>query len=159
MGHIELPVPVYHATFMDQTLRLLRARCAYCNHFKLRRADINRFVCKLHLIQYGLLEESKRIELLQTQRQKPTSTTAGLSVGSDVSEDEDTDDGTDDLIERRNDFVKVAIKKAGGRKNMAAIAGDKVESAAEERRAVVKDFMADLTKPKACDSCKGYART
>ncbi|KAI0591603.1 DNA-directed RNA polymerase [Pyrenophora tritici-repentis] len=53
-GHIELPVPVYHLTFMDQLLRLLRGTCAYCHHTKLARTTINEFVSKLRLIRCGL---------------------------------------------------------------------------------------------------------
>ncbi|MCJ1473648.1 hypothetical protein MMC13_002299 [Lambiella insularis] len=154
MGHIELPVPVYHATFLDQTLRLLRARCAYCSRLKLRLVDINRFVCKLRLIQYGLLEEAQKIELLQIKRE---SRAAGVAVANGVSDDEESDEDPDNLIERRNDFVKQAIKNAGGRKHMVAAAGDKVEAAAEERRTVIKEFMASITKPKECNSCKGIS--
>ncbi|MCJ1295657.1 hypothetical protein MMC34_007221 [Xylographa carneopallida] len=157
IGHIELPVPVYHATFFDQTLRLLRARCAYCSRLKLRRLDINRFVCKLRLLQYGLLREAEQIELLQVKRKKLAFTNGDADMGTNVSEDDDSDDDPDDLIERRNEFVKSAIKIAGGRRHMVAIAGDKVEATAEERRVVIREFMASITKPKECNTCKGIS--
>ena len=149
-------MPVYHATFFDQTLRLLRARCAYCSRLKLRRLDINRFVCKLRLLQYGLLREAEQIELLQVKRKKLAFTNGDADMGTNVSEDDDSDDDPDDLIERRNEFVKSAIKIAGGRRHMVAIAGDKVEATAEERRVVIREFMASITKPKECNTCKGY---
>ncbi|MCJ1418378.1 hypothetical protein MMC32_004725 [Xylographa parallela] len=157
IGHIELPVPVYHATFMDQTLRLLRARCAYCSRLKLRRLDVNRSVCKLRLLQYGLLEEAEQIELLQVKMKSFASTSGDADLGSNVSEDDDSDDDPDDLIERRNEFVKTAIKKARGRGQMVTFEGDKVEAAAEERRAVIREFMASITKPKECNNCKGIS--
>ena len=156
IGHIELPVPVYHATFIDQTLRLLRARCAYCGRLKLRRLDVNRFVCKLRLLQHGLLEEAEQIELLQVKRESSALTNGDADVGTKVSEDDDSDDDPDDMIERRNEFVRTAIKKAGGKRHMVTIVGDKVEVAAEERRAVIREFMASITKPKECNTCKGY---
>ena len=140
---------------MDQTLRLLRARCAYCSRLKLRRLDVNRSVCKLRLLQYGLLEEAEQIELLQVKMKSFASTSGDADLGSNVSEDDDSDDDPDDLIERRNEFVKTAIKKARGRGQMVTFEGDKVEAAAEERRAVIREFMASITKPKECNNCKG----
>lgn len=150
VGHIELPVPVYHATFMDQVLRLLRAKCAYCSHLKLRRVDVDRFVCKLRLLQYGLLEESQEIESSPFGDKQSGDVVA---MGADSSGDEDED--PDVLMERRNQFVKQAIRQAGGKKFMREIAGDKVEAAAEERRAVIKEFLGTITVGRECGTCKG----
>ena len=143
---------------MDQTLRLLRATCAYCSHLKLRQVDVNRFVCKLKLIQYGLLEESQQFELLQLKTKQSRAAEEGVSSNVvDESEEESQDEDADDFIQRRNDYVKRAIRDAGGRKWLAANAGDKIESASEDRRSVIREFMASITKPKECSNCKGVS--
>ena len=149
-GHIELPVPVYHATFMDQLLRFLRGKCAYCNHLKLHPAEVNRFVCKLTLIRYGLLKEAAEIEEIHGKLDSP-----------DEAESEsagDSDNGiADDLVHRRNDFVQRAIKNLGGKTIAAAIAAEKTEAVTEERRVVLREFLASITKAKSCGSCKGVS--
>lgn len=138
---------------MDQVLRLLRAKCVYCSRLKLRPVDVNRFVCKLRLLQYGLLEESQEID--SSKFGKKQSAIPG-ATGTDDSADEEEDNDPDVVVERRNDFVKQAIKQAGGKKHMKEIAGDKVEATAEERRAVIKEFLGAITAGRECDSCKGY---
>jgi len=137
---------------MDQVLRLLRANCAYCSHLKLPRVEVNRFVCKLRLLQYRLIEESQEIEGFHIGTKPSTNVPA---VGTASSGDEEEDSDPDVLMERRNRFVKQAIRKAGGKKFMKEIAGDKVEAAAEERRAVIKEFLGVITAGKDCHSCKG----
>lgn len=137
---------------MDQVLRLLRAKCVYCNRLKLRPVDVNRFICKLRLLQYGLLEESQEIDSSQFGKKRSTKLGA---AGTDDSADEEEDNDPDVVIERRNDFVKQMIKQAGGKKYMKEIAGDKVEAAAEERRAVIKEFLGAITVGSECNSCKG----
>ena len=141
---------------MDQILRLLRSRCAYCSRFKLRRSDVNRFVCKLRLLRHGLLKETEQIELIQIKVKNSAFANGDTDVATNVSEDDDSDDSPEDLMERRNDFVKQAIRRCVGRIQIVATVSDKVEAAAEERRAVIREFMASITKPKECSSCKGY---
>ena len=110
-GHIELPVPCYHPTFMDQVLRLLRASCIYCGKLKLSRVHVNRFACKLRLVQYGLIKEIADLDDITAQmgaKGKATTTAAG---SSDEDDDEISGDAKE-LVETRDRFVKKAIKKA-----------------------------------------------
>ena len=137
---------------MDQALRLLRAKCAYCSHLKLPAVEINRFVCKLRLLQYGLIQESQEIENIHLAKKQPTDVAA---MGTDSSGDEDEESDPDVLVERRNEFVKRAIKQAGGKMFMKEIAGDKVEAAAEERRTVIKEFLSVITTGRDCSNCRG----
>ncbi|KAM5359034.1 hypothetical protein ACJZ2D_014788 [Fusarium nematophilum] len=57
-GHIQLPVPVYHPVFMDQAYRLLKATCVYCKGFRLPQKELHKYVCKLKLLQHGLIQEA-----------------------------------------------------------------------------------------------------
>ena len=150
-GHIELPVPVYHVTFMDQLLRLLRAKCAYCSHLRLHRPELHRYVCKLKLIQHGLLREAEELE----ENVRPKSARIkGISDLDDQSESEESED-EDDLTEQRNKYVKEKIKAAGGSSYKISVLVEKVEAISEERRKVVKDFLGVITKIRSCGNCKG----
>ena len=150
VGHIELPVPVYHVTFMDQLLRLLRAKCAYCSHLKLHPSEVNRFTCKLRLIEHGLVQEVEKLE------KKEFNSAARMvnGVNGEDSQGSEEDD-EDTLKQQRNIFVRDAIKKAGGSKHRDTVSSEKVEAVSEVRRAIIKEFLAAITKPKTCGICKG----
>lgn len=156
IGHIELPVPIYHVTFMSQLHLLLRAKCVYCSHLKLHPSEVNRFVCKLRLAECGLVEEVEELESihLQGKSQKRHDLNGSTSDGEEeieesVSEDEEI------LTRRREAFVKRAIKKHGGRRHLSSLAEEKVEYISEVRRKVIKEFFVASTKVKTCGTCKG----
>ncbi|MCJ1357129.1 MAG: hypothetical protein MMC33_007125 [Icmadophila ericetorum] len=157
VGHIELPVPVYHPTFMDQLLRLLRAQCVYCHHLKLIPQEVNRYACKLRLIRFGLLEEAEELENIQT---KDNSATGNVPNGSEMDVDETSNEdeaAPQQIIRRRTEFVNQAIKDAGGKGYLAAVARQKIEAVSGIRRAVVKEFLAAVIKPKTCGTCNGVS--
>ncbi len=141
---------------MDQLLRLLRAKCAYCNRLKMPRVEVNRFCCKLRLVRFGLLKEAEELEELQLKRKTPKGAGADRDVGSDNLESDESDDGdTDVLVQRRNDFVKRAIKRTRGSTRHFTSGSEKIEAAVEERRMIIKEFLAAITKVKTCGSCNG----
>ncbi len=144
-------MPVYHVTFMDQLLRLLKAQCAYCSHLRLHGTELNRYICKLRLIQHGLLREAQELE--ENVRPKGANVT-GISDLDDQAESDDSED-EDDITEQRNKFVKEKIRAAGGRNYRAAVVAEKVEAISEERRRVVKEFLGNITKVKSCGRCNG----
>ena len=89
-GHIELPVPVYHLTFMDQLLRLLRGKCAYCHNLKLARVQINEFVSRLRLIRCGLVKEANEMhEFIDVNKGKKS---------KDAAESEESEDDSQDIV-------------------------------------------------------------
>ena len=136
---------------MDQLLRLLRAKCAYCSHLRLQRSELNRYVCKLRLIQHGLLCE---VEELDENVQSKTVKIKGISDLDDQGESEESED-EDDLTEKRNTFVRDKIRAAGGSHLRAAVLLEKVEAISEERRKVVKEFLSTITQIKTCGHCNG----
>lgn len=156
MGHIELPVPVYHITFMNQLLQLLRARCVYCGRLKLDRAEINLAKCKLQLLQYGLLQEVQDLDKihLTTKLSKNLGMSGTTSSTDEESESEGEDKGS--LMQRRDTFVKYAVRKIVNQEYKAEVQGRKLEVVAEEKRAVVKNFLAMAPNVRTCGSCKGY---
>lgn len=142
---------------MDMVLRLMRARCIYCGHLKLPRAEVNRFTCKLRLIEHGLVQEVEELENIHLR-----STASKLrGIDPDIDTDGDSPDSEEEDLEtlkqRRLDFVARAIKKNSRTRSRLGTASEKIEAVAEVRRALVKEFLAAITKPKTCGNCKGVS--
>ncbi|KAF2259470.1 beta and beta-prime subunits of DNA dependent RNA-polymerase [Lojkania enalia] len=152
-GHIDLPVPVYHLTFMDQLLRLLRGKCGYCHKFKLSRVQINEYVSKLRLIRCGLVQEAndmhEHINFIGAKGQK-------TGIEDDGGESEEDGDG---IVGQRNDYVKKVMKRAGISKNSPRQPRYKNEAVAEARRQVIKEFYVEMGKSKKCRNCGGINPT
>ena len=142
---------------MDMVLRLMRARCIYCGHLKLPRAEVNRFTCKLRLIEHGLVQDVEELENihLRSTASKIRGIDPDIDTGEDSPESEEEDLET--LKQRRLDFVARAIKKNSRSKSRLGTASEKIEAVAEVRRALVKEFFAAITKPKTCGNCKGVS--
>ncbi|KAL7275542.1 hypothetical protein RUND412_001501 [Rhizina undulata] len=156
MGHISLPVPVYHPLFFDQMLRLLRSTCVFCFHLRMSKAAVNRFVCKLRLIQHGLLVEAEELDDLlvapkpKSKKGKESALAEEEGPGEFLEDDEED---VEDFIKRRNKFVERAIRKGAGKGS--SWSSTKILSVAEERRKVVKDFLSEVHRPKKCNNCLG----
>jgi DNA-directed RNA polymerase I subunit RPA1 len=144
-GHIELPVHVYNVTFFDQLYRLLRAQCVHCHRLKLARVQINAYICKLRLLQYGLVDDVAQIDTVMRN------TSSAPEEGED---DSDNEEDPESVMERRLKFVKERIRKAQKHgQNEGLIAGAKDPVAAEHRRELVKEFLKDIVAVKKCTSC------
>ncbi|KAL5334658.1 hypothetical protein BJX70DRAFT_377559 [Aspergillus crustosus] len=152
-GHIELPVHVYNVTHLDQLYRLLRAQCVFCHRFQMPRTQINLYICKLRLLQYGLVDA---VAVVDSMGMKVGGSKKGK--GADKSDDEEEDEDEDDLIARRNSYVKKTIREAqaaGLLKNI--LAGAKNPLAVEKRRDLIKEFFKDVVGAKKCASCSGMS--
>ncbi|KAF2877941.1 DNA-directed RNA polymerase I subunit RPA1 [Massariosphaeria phaeospora] len=151
-GHIELPVPVYHLTVMDQLLRLLRGKCGYCHRLKMSRVQANEYVSKLRLIRSGLVQQAndmnEHVDLSGATKKK-----------LDIAQDSDSDEDNNDVIGQRNDYVKKCMRQAGITKGTAHTVKTKNETTSEARRLVIKDFLAELNKSKKCRNCGGINPT
>ncbi|KAI4246633.1 MAG: hypothetical protein LQ352_006359, partial [Teloschistes flavicans] len=158
VGHIELPVPVYHVTYMNQLLLLLRAKCEFCGYLKLNPVEINRFTCKLRLIQYGLLKEAQDLEDIRPIAKSHHDVTMN-GVDSEQASSEEDESNTDDLQERRSEYVKRAIRRAKNENGQDLRTAAKVEAISEERRILVGEFLAAIRGAKSCARCKGISRS
>jgi DNA-directed RNA polymerase I subunit RPA1 len=135
---------------MDQVLRLLRAKCAYCHHLRMSRRDVNLYLCKLRLIQHGLTGPAEELENISD-----TTESIGIEDGESnhsVSEDEDT---VHRIITRRLEFVRRALKEA--RKSHWDWGSEKNENVAETRREVIKAFLKAMTAGRHCGNCNGIS--
>lgn len=146
-------MPVYHPTFLDQVLRLLRAQCAYCDGFRLPRRDIHRYICILRLLGHGLLHEAQLIDAFGENLH-------GLALPGvpavTVAEDSDGEDGgdADGIMRARDSYVRNAIQH-----NRSDVGRQKHEGAAETRTGHIAQFFRDIVKTRVCASCQGIAPT
>ncbi|KAJ5901840.1 DNA-directed RNA polymerase I subunit [Penicillium taxi] len=152
-GHIELPVPVYNVTFFDHIYRLLRAQCMYCHRLQMPRAVVNLYICKLRLLQYGLIDQVAVIETIGSFTGSKSKSSKSKANSDDSADDEDDDET---VMEKRIAFVNRSIKEAkkDGRLD-GLMAGAKNPIAAEHRRALVKTFLKDINGMRKCASCSG----
>ncbi|QDS71684.1 hypothetical protein FKW77_008128 [Venturia effusa] len=148
-GHIELPTRVYHPTYMDQCLRLLRGTCVYCNKLRMSRQDVNRYSCKLRLIHFGLLEDAHRLEEMMSSSKGKRKIGEEAASSSDTESDEDEEAGG--LIRERNEFTDKAIKRA-----RKAEVIEHNEALGEERKNVIRSFLADIARRPKCSNCGGH---
>ncbi|KAI0378411.1 beta and beta-prime subunits of DNA dependent RNA-polymerase [Hypomontagnella monticulosa] len=148
VGHIDLPVPVYHPVFMDQVLRLLRAQCQYCFRFRMRRGDISLVACKLRLLQFGLIDAANYLDDI-------TAETTGIEVEDENLSDGEEASGADKMIRMREVFTQNTLKKH--RLGTADIRKGKHEGASEARREVLKNFFKEMTKGRLCYTCQAIS--
>ncbi|KAK5683681.1 hypothetical protein LTS12_029174, partial [Elasticomyces elasticus] len=114
------------------------------------RVQTNAYVCKLRLLQYGLVDECGAID---ESGSKKGGKNKSAKDGEDSSDEEDDEE---DVIEKRNTYVKKCIREAHASGRLKAMmAGAKNPIAAEQRRTVIKDFFKDLVSFKKCANCSG----
>ncbi|KAK5114475.1 hypothetical protein LTR62_002410 [Meristemomyces frigidus] len=151
VGHIDMPVVCYHPTFMDQTLRLLRAMCIYCGKLKLARVQVERVKCKLRLVECGLLNEVQALD-----RMSAKAVTRGAAAAAAPSEEESSDDDADSnaksAIVRLQRFTAEAIRTA---KVNGTLDNAKNEATMNARRVIISEFMGKITQGKKCANCQG----
>ena len=135
---------------------LLRAKCIYCHHFRLAPIEINRIVCKLKLIQYGLVAEVEEIEKLSANSKTLEKDVVNGAAHSraESSDDESELEDTNLLARKRKSFIEKSIEEAEWR-DWRGEKQNKVEAVQSVRRAVVKEFLSTCGKPRACASCNG----
>jgi len=148
-GHIELPTPVYHPTFMDQCLRLLRAKCVFCHRLKTPRTEIHRYRCKLLLVDAGLLKEATEVDDI---RGSPNDENANHTA--EVCSDAESDEGfeTKEIERLREEFVQSHLKRV----KAGAIRQQSLEILVETRRGMIAEFFANIKQAK-CSTCGGIS--
>ncbi|RWA06234.1 hypothetical protein EKO27_g8870 [Xylaria grammica] len=147
-GHIELPIPVYHPVFMDQILRLLRAQCQYCFRLRMRRPEINLVVCKLRLLQFGLIDAANHLDDI-------TPETTDIEVDDEDMSSDEKNSVMDKVARMREVYTRQELKKC--RIAAVDIKKGKHEGASEARREVLKEFMRDMVKGRNCSTCNAIS--
>jgi DNA-directed RNA polymerase I subunit RPA1 len=127
------------------------------------RRQVNLFICKLQLLQYGLVSELGTLEKMRPSTVANPAHVVNGNAGRAVGDTHElgSDDGEDeeDFLQRREKFVAKCIRKAQKREGVEKHALLKNPAAAAERKAVVKTFLATMALVKQCHFCKGISPT
>ncbi len=123
------------------------------------RRQINLFICKLRLLQYGLVNELGELEEMRTSILAKSSRTVNgdralngiQEAGSDEEEDEE------DFLKRREKFVRRSIRIAQKRNPEERYALLRNPVAVAERKVVIKSFLLNIAYVKQCHFCKGIS--
>ncbi|RMJ08130.1 hypothetical protein BHE90_016411 [Fusarium euwallaceae] len=152
-GHIQLPVPVYHPVFMDQAYRLLKAACVYCKGFRLPQKELHKYMCKLKLLQHGLIQEAHIVGAIG---ENDLAIELGDFSGLESEAEEEGDSNSIDNVTRARDrYVDKCLR--GIKVKRGETKRGKHEGASEMRREVIKEFLAEITKRRICASCGGIS--
>jgi DNA-directed RNA polymerase I subunit RPA1 len=118
------------------------------------RVEVNRYTCKLRLLQHNLPKEAHELDHvgLESTEQRTTDNDRDNNSDSDYHV---LDQNEDDIIRRRLDFTNRAIKRANREEARTCDVNLKTGGIYEERRAVIKAFLAQITQRRKCGRCKG----
>lgn len=138
---------------MDQAYRLLRATCVYCNGFRLPTKDLHKYICKLRLLQHGLINQAHFIDAIG---ENDLALNVQEALGLDASEaEEEGNSSIDRVIRLRDKYVQECLR--GNKLKRGDTKRGKHEGASEMRREIIKEFLAEITKKRLCTSCGGIS--
>ncbi|KAI8137047.1 hypothetical protein BJV82DRAFT_675210 [Fennellomyces sp. T-0311] len=152
-GHIELPVPTYNPMFFDNLYAIIRAKCAYCNKFRMGRFLMKRTIAKLTLLQHGLIREAQALDDMYMD--KKAARKKDETLEDKMEEDGKEAEGVDQSIERIDAYVAKCMKDTAARK----FASDnyKVTVVNDARKRVMMEFMKYCIAAKRCGNCSGIS--
>ena len=110
------------------------------------------YICKLRLLQYGLVDEVAIVDAMGAVKGSKSKATS-KEADSDDSDDPDEDD----YMQKRTDYVTRRIREAKKEGKLDGLMpGGQNPIAAEARRDLIKAFFKDINSFKKCVSCSGY---
>jgi DNA-directed RNA polymerase I subunit RPA1 len=119
------------------------------------RVEVNKFICRLRLIRHGLLLEVEELENihLNSESIKEVGHRGRAGESGNTAELESEEEDVDALMQRRTAFVEKAIRETADASEQRPY--QKNEAVSRERRLVIKEFLASITKGKKCANCNG----
>jgi DNA-directed RNA polymerase I subunit RPA1 len=113
------------------------------------------------LLQVGLIHEAHMIESFSVSDLGEQLKSLRLSDVPTVEEDEAEEEGNNNLhdgtMRARETYVRQVLREHRLKVNIGDIRKGKHEGAAEMRRGLVKEFLAQMVKEKRCRSCDGIS--
>eukprot|EP00049_Salpingoeca_infusionum_P022626 m.7804 g.7804 ORF g.7804 m.7804 type:complete len:1652 (+) comp5293_c0_seq2:72-5027(+) len=132
MGHIELPVHVYHPLFFNNMFQMLRAMCRVCHKMKESDSTITRVVAQLKLLAFNLLVDAQELGSLPAESDEESFC---------------------------NNFLRDAFQRAGVTPGMRPNPYEKNIHVHQYRMSVIADFVDACLHAKKCAHCGAYPRT
>jgi len=123
----------------------------YCHHFRMRPRDLNRYACKLRLLQHGLLAEAAYLDAIG-EEYEPAPGSRDVSDAPAAQ-----DDCADGVSRAREDYVRRMLR--AHTTSLGDLRRDKHEGALTARRVLIKEFMKDIVASRQCAGCNGISPT
>ena len=142
MGHLPLPLPVYHPLFFLSLYQLLRSSCWICHHLLCTPVKAHLLIGQLELLAQGLLSEAHALE--------------GAVGCSDADSEDRALEGADNIIQAISQRVRNCKERIeGGTGTQSA----KTKNLVDFRRHLVNDFLKHCsTGVKTCPYCSAPVR-
>ena len=142
MGHLPLPLPVYHPVFFLSLYQLLRCSCWICHHLLCTPVKAHLLVGQLKLLSRGLLSEALALE---------------SAVGCSDADSDKAADGADNVIEFINCRVQSYTDHIAD--NADKQQSIKTKNMVDLRRLLVNGFLKLCsTGVKTCTHCSAPVR-
>ena len=140
MGHISMPLPVYHPVFFLHLYRLLKCSCWNCHRFRCTPYRARLLVGQLELIEHGLLADAAALESL---------------VGVETA------DSVDKLVECPKSVLQAinAYIENCLLKTVKPAVRIKAKNMVEFRNTVISDFVKLCSKGVKCTNCSAPVRS
>ena len=93
---------------MDQAYRLLRATCVYCKGFRLPPKELHKYLCKLRLLQHGLIQQAHIVGSIG-ENELALELQESLGFGDSEAEEEGNS-SIDNVTRAREKYVQQCIR-------------------------------------------------
>ena len=143
LGHIPLPLPVYHPVFFMHMYSILRGTCWNCHRFLCTPYKSHLLLARLKLLELGLLSDASDIENV---------------VGMQDSDAVDKMiDSPDSIVERIDNYVKDCKRKAEDADTTVKV---KTKNLVEFKSTIIVEFIRECSRGlKKCIYCSAPIRT
>lgn len=138
---------------MDQAYRLLKATCVYCKGFRLPQKELHKYVCKLKLLQHGLIQEAHMVGVIGEN--ELAIELGNFSELESEAEEEGASSSIDNVTRARDRYVDKCLR--GIKIKRGETKRGKHEGSIEMRREIIKEFLAEITKRRLCSNCGGIS--
>jgi DNA-directed RNA polymerase I subunit RPA1 len=154
MGHIELPLPVYHPAFFGKMFQMLRSVCFCCHKLRVPDVETTLVVRQLKLLEFGLLIEAKELEKVRDG--------AAQNISDDPEEEEPTrqaHNAVHDVESAIDAFYLKALADAGIALDAKPPRNKRFTHVNKFQDEVKHGYMANCVKSRTCAHCSAIART
>ena len=139
IGHIILPLSVFHPIFFQNLYKILRGSCFVCSRFLCTQYKAQVIKGQIALLDRGLVSEALELE-------------------SCVSESLSESDGEHTIVERTHSHVQSCLERISGNRKHDGVGLMKSKHLTDMRKLFINEFFECLNSTK-CPHCEAPVRT
>ena len=118
------------------------------------KAEVNRYACKLQLLQHGLVVEMHELDMIGAVGRKVRGYRGHKEGEGEDLEEGDEEGDTDILVDKRNSFVRKAIRESKESFRTQKTT-EHITTVTRERRLLIREFMKAIGGSGGCNNCRG----